>query len=628
MPDTNINLKAKDDASLALQGATDRLKALRSEIDGLRGKGDLSALDVKNINAMTAEANRLERGLNGVSTGLNGVSNQARGTASALGGIVPVIDVMDFVGFAGDVGQAFIALGQMGEESAQLEAKFTSLAGSTSEARNRFTAMDEAVGNWLTRDAKMETSMRIMSLGLADSAAGAGELARTAITLGDSTQSAEQRIQSFTQMLATGQTRGLATFGISIIAVKDRVKELQAADESLSTAMATQQAISEAAAVRMQELGDYMPITATEQMANTTADLKDSLGDLVAEPYIVSVKFLTTGIENLQSLLNRTSNDPNQKLSGLDKQIANAKAELEGYKAQTGQGILGGLFNQKVSPEEIAKMQGYIDELVAKQQYLAGVTATTGDAGVANLERQKTAAAQLKDGLQAAEDQYLALEEAGKTKEGETEEKVDPVQARLEKLRAAAEATRVNEEAMRLFRLETEKATGAVSALSDATTPKTGAKPEDSKTKVDAAGLVKDLQKGLFAPEVIGAIDVDKLAAEPGMAGLARKSFEAFSKAMEANKGNTNVADMLLSMQANDKGVTPADTAAAKAINTLSSAIGVQVKGKDFAGTMIGYGETVWGYTETGMIQKAQKSTAFQQAINAMVAAAIAGALQ
>ena len=331
MPDTNINLKAKDDASAALQSATDRLKSLRSEIDSLRGKGDLSVLDTKNINAMTAEAARLERGLNGVTT-------QARGAASALGGIVPVIDVMDIANFALDVGKAFVALGRMGEESAQLEAKFVALAGGASNARDRFNEMDAAVGNWLTRDAKMEVSTRIMSLGLADSAEAAGELARTAIMLGDSTQTAEQRIETFTQMLATGQTRGLAAFGISVISVRERVDELTAADKSLSTELATQQAITEAAAVRMQQLGDFMPITETEQMANTVADFKDSLGDLAAKPYIVSVQFLTEGLENIQSLLNRTSNDPTQQLQGIDKQIENAKAELEKMKGATGQG--------------------------------------------------------------------------------------------------------------------------------------------------------------------------------------------------------------------------------------------------------------------------------------------------
>ena len=217
------------------------------------------------------------------------------------------------------------------------------------------------------------------------------------------------------------------------------------------------------------------------------------------------------------------------------------------------------------------------------------------------------------------------MEDKGEGK-GTEKADLDPVTAQLEKLRAKAEATRVNEEAMRLFKLETEGATTATLALNAAKSQEPLS--DKTRTKIDAAGAVSDLQKGLFGPDVIGAIDVDKLAAEPGMAGLARKSFEAFGKALEENKGSINIAEMLIGFQKDDKGVSPADTAAEKAVNTLSSAIGVQVSGKDFAGKMIGYGEMIWGYTEEGMINKAKGSTAFQSAINAMVSAAIAGALQ
>ena len=132
-----------------------------------------------------------------------------------------------------------------------------------------------------------------------------------------------------------------------------------------------------------------------------------------------------------------------------------------------------------------------------------------------------------------------------------------------------------------------------------------------------------------FLPDVIGAIDVDKLAAEAGMAALASKSFEAFGEGdRKPKRGGVNIAESLSGFQKDDKGVSPADTAAEKADERTLRGIGTQVKGKDFAGKMIGYGETIWGYTEEGMINKAKASTAFQPAIDAMVSAAIAGALQ
>ena len=83
MPDTNINLKAKDDASLALQNATDRLKALRTEIDGLRGKGDLERVGCQKHQRHDARGRSFERGLglvkpaaDNAGTGITGLLNK------------------------------------------------------------------------------------------------------------------------------------------------------------------------------------------------------------------------------------------------------------------------------------------------------------------------------------------------------------------------------------------------------------------------------------------------------------------------------------------------------------------------------------------------------------------------
>ena len=140
--------------------------------------------------------------------------------------------------------------------------------------------------------------------------------------------------------------------------------------------------------------------------------------------------------------------------------------------------------------------------------------------------------------------------------------------------------------------------------------------------------IIEDFQNGIFSADVIGAIDVDALAGQAGMAALAAKSQEAFAQAIADKAGtSTAVVDTLLGFKADDKGVKPSDTAAEKAMAALASSVEAQVKGKDFAGKMIGYGETIWGYTEEGMLNKAKTSTAFQAAIDAMVNAAISAAL-
>ena len=52
--------------------------------------------------------------------------------------------------------------------------------------------------------------------------------------------------------------------------------------------------------------------------------------------------------------------------------------------------------------------------------------------------------------------------------------------------------------------------------------------------------IVEDFQRGIFSPEVIGAIDVDALAREAGMASLAEKSQAAFSKAIAEKAGTSH----------------------------------------------------------------------------------------
>ena len=56
--DVNIDLRARDNASRAMQSASSRLVELRHEIDALRGKGsiNLTIADTKNLTRLTSEA--------------------------------------------------------------------------------------------------------------------------------------------------------------------------------------------------------------------------------------------------------------------------------------------------------------------------------------------------------------------------------------------------------------------------------------------------------------------------------------------------------------------------------------------------------------------------------------------
>ena len=211
----------------------------------------------------------------------------------------------------------------------------------------------------------------------------------------------------------------------------------------------------------------------------------------------------------------------------------------------------------------------------------------------------------LKDNLQAVEDKLLRRRRS-KGKETEKAD-LDPVTAQLEKLRAKAEATRVNEEAMRLFRWRLK------------------AQP---KRHGPERGKVKDPDKPARRSTRRARWRICKRACSGRMSSV-RLTLTSWppSRAWRASRANrlrhsarrwktTKAAEptllrSLIGFQKDDKGVSPADTAAEKAVSTLAAAIGAQVTGKDFVGKMIGYGETIWGYTEEGMINKAKASTAF-----------------
>ena len=137
----------------------------------------------------------------------------------------------------------------------------------------------------------------------------------------------------------------------------------------------------------MQQLGDFMPITETEQMANTAADFKDTLGDLVRQPYIVSVSFLTEGLKNLEAAINVGSDDPEKQLSGINRQLQEATESLKKMQEASGKGLLGGgsvidsLTGKSFNANQVAAQQKIVDDLIAQQQYLKGVTSDTGDVG-------------------------------------------------------------------------------------------------------------------------------------------------------------------------------------------------------------------------------------------------------
>jgi hypothetical protein len=161
---------------------------------------------------------------------------------------------------------------------------------------------------------------------------------------------------------------------------------------------------------------------------------------------------------------------------------------------------------------------------------------------------------------------------------------------------------------------------------------------DPSEVQAKAQETVTAFAQGFRTPEVRKLINEAMLVDQVQQAEAAKASLDSWGKEIAKEAGvNVNLKSSGTAMfdatfgsitAKNNKGTSPVDTSAEKTVSAFAGAVGSQVKVEGFVTKMGGYGETIWGYTEAGMIKKAKASVAFQAAIDAMVASAIAGALQ
>lgn len=148
-------------------------------------------------------------------------------------------------------------------------------------------------------------------------------------------------------------------------------------------------------------------------------------------------------------------------------------------------------------------------------------------------------------------------------------------------------------------------------------------------TQEQAKKISEDFQRGIFSPEVIGLVDVDALVNEAKMAELAEKTQAAFAEKIAKQAGvKTNLVSNLFGYGSGGGEGEKTGAVAQKQVNAamqqVATTVGDAVKGKDFAGKIIGYGNSIWGYFEKGIVEQAKQSDGLQRAIDEMVAKALA----
>jgi len=159
---------------------------------------------------------------------------------------------------------------------------FSNLAstiGETSDSMMR--ALRPATKGVLSDFALMSGGSKLMSMGLANSAAEAATLAEMATTLGMAMgEEAGPAMENFTLMLANQSIPRLDTFGISSGKVRTRIEELITSTAGMTREQAFMQAVMEEGAVAMERVGDVGDVAGIKmaQLKATFANLKDTVG--------------------------------------------------------------------------------------------------------------------------------------------------------------------------------------------------------------------------------------------------------------------------------------------------------------------------------------------------------------
>jgi hypothetical protein len=523
----------------------------------------------------------------------------------------------------------------------------------------------------------MADATQMLTSGVATTGQAMADLAEMAIRLGPAEENAQAKVESFSRALQTGRATSLIPYGFDLAELTKRQEELQRTTPGLTDKQALANAVLEQGAARVKQLTDAnVPlITSQESMDVATANLKDSLASLVAQPYTVVINFVTEGIKDFDAQIQASSQDANTRVSGLMHQLADAESALAQARKNLAAGSPIPLMDT-FNAQNVEYLEGLVGDLKDQLDRAKSAAAEAGDVGTAAMIRMATAVGGVSDALRrmptvsainwgnmptssvagiegnfgstlafqwqtatnkapeafyaaatkantaVADDYQRQMEAAGRA----AASKISGYLAEGQKFSIGLNDIRggggqgpnapgMNGAFEDIYRLQAWLQDGSWADIGQQIA---------GGDRGKASKIIEDFQNGIFSPEVIAAIDVDKLANQAGMADLAAKSQEAFSKAIAQRAGvGQSVVDNLLGTKADAKGNRASDTAVASAMNTIAGSIETQVKGNDFAGRMIGYGETMFGYFEDGIVNKAKRSAALTAAIDAMAAAAI-----
>ena len=207
---------------------------------------------------------------------LGALEDQAGKTTNKTGGMsVSLGDLAIAAGVAGAALYAAKKAFDLGAEGAQIlrtRDVFDRLSESIGETADVMMGkLRDATMGMVSDTDLMQSSARLVSMGLASTADEAAKLSEIAVTLGAAMgKQATPAMEEFALMLANQSTLRLDTFGISAGKVKERIIELTDTIPGMTRETAFMQATMEQAEISMSNLGDAIK---PDEYAQATAEV-------------------------------------------------------------------------------------------------------------------------------------------------------------------------------------------------------------------------------------------------------------------------------------------------------------------------------------------------------------------
>ena len=239
---------------------------------------------------------------------LGALEDQAGKTTNKTGGMsVSLGDLAIAAGVAGAALYAAKKAFDLGAEGAQIlrtRDVFDRLSESIGETADVMMGkLRDATMGMVSDTDLMQSSARLVSMGLASTADEAAKLSEIAVTLGAAMgKQATPAMEEFALMLANQSTLRLDTFGISAGKVKERIIELTDTIPGMTRETAFMQATMEQAEISMANLGDAIKPDEYAQATAEVENLKDEFKMLTSKALNPAVKAMGSFLREAREL--------------------------------------------------------------------------------------------------------------------------------------------------------------------------------------------------------------------------------------------------------------------------------------------------------------------------------------